>query len=315
MLNAVREEDIEGAFEHLESIRRPRTHRRSATSVLDHSSVTEQFDVKRIEVPYPTLMRVTNGGIADAELWYLAARLGTGKTTSLLDFAASAAKTGVSVCIHSCEMPYRQVAWRTALRLAARDKILVDKLRRGDELEKKEALDEIGSTLPGSIVVLDPSHGAINTIGSVKESCQEYDLVIVDHVGLLRDHTGKRAIEDWRVMATISNMLREMTLETNTSVLGAAQVNRGGDKHGKGTPPKASDLAQSDALGQDADVLVTMSEFSERSRVFSAEKVRNGPSAKWYTRFDYDRNDFTEISKELAETISDEDDDRAKRHG
>lgn len=313
MLAAAKDDDLEGAFEALENVHRPPSQRRHATSVLDHSSVAEQFDVKRIEVPYPSLMKVTNGGIADGELWYLAARLGKGKSTILLDYAAAAAKCGVRVCIHSLEMPYRQVAWRTALRLAAKDKILVDKLRRGDQLEKKEALDEIGSTLPGSIEVLDPGHGAINTLGSVRESCYEYDLVLVDHVGLMRDHTGKRAVEDWRVMATISNVLREITLETNTTIFGAAQVNRGGEKSG-GTPPKASDLAQSDALGQDADVLLTMSEYSERVRAHSAEKVRNGPSIRWWTRFDYDRNDFTEISKEMAEVLKAEDTDRAERY-
>lgn len=312
-LAAVRDDDLEGAYAALEGLQRPRMNRRPPTSVLDHSSVQEQFDVRRIEVPYQSLMRVTGGGIADGELWYLAARLGQGKTTHLLDYAAQAAKCGVRVCIHSLEMPYRQVAFRTALRLAQRDKILVDKLRKGDELEKKEALDEIASTLPGSIDVLDPSHGAINTVGSVKESCHEYDLVFVDHVGLLRDSTGKRAVEDWRVMATISNVLRETTLETNTTIFGAAQVNRGGEKHGK-NPPKASDLAQSDALGQDADVLVTMMEVSERVRVHSAEKVRNGPSIKWWTKFDYERNDFSEISKELAEVLKMEDEDRAQRY-
>lgn len=313
-LAALREDDLEGAYESLDGIARPRVLHRAATSVLDHSSITEEFGVNRIEVPYPTLMRATHGGIGDGELWFLAARLGMGKTFHLLDFAAVAAKCGARVCIHSLEMPYRQVAARTALRLVHRDKILVDKLRRGDEQERKEALDEIAATLPGSIEVLDPSHGPVNTVGAVRESCHDYNLVLVDHVGLLRDSSGKRAIEDWRVMATISNVLRETTLETNTSILGAAQINRGGEKHGKNTAPKASDLAQSDALGQDADVLVTMGYVSERVRLFSAEKVRNGPNLRWHTRFEPDRNDFSEITKEMAEVLKMEDEDRSVRN-
>lgn len=314
-LAAVKDDDADNAFSVLEGLRRRRGHSRAATSVLDHAAVSEEFDVTKIEVPYPTLQRATGGGIGQAELWYFAARLGLGKTSHMLDYAATAAKAGARVCIHSLEMPYRQVAWRSALRLANRDKVLVDKLRKGDVLEKKEALDEIAHLLPGCIDVLDPSHGPINTVGSVKESCHEYDLVIVDHVGLLRGSDGKRAIEDWRVMATISNVLRETTLEVKTPILGIAQINRGGEKHGKNTPPKAADLAQSDALGQDADVLITMSEPSERTRVHSAEKVRNGPSVKWWTRFDYERNDFGEVSKEMMEVIKMEDQDRAERFG
>jgi replicative DNA helicase len=278
--------------------------------VFDHASVAEAFEVSKIEVPYPTLARCTNGGIGPGELWYLAARLGQGKTWELLGYAAKAAKAGYSVGIASLEMPHKQVIMRSLKRLAGRDASLVRALNDDDVNEVKKAMDTIQATTPGRIDVFDPGHGRINTTSSIAEMCHDYDLVLVDHAGLLMTSDGRRAIDDWRAMAVISNVLREITLATGTPILAAAQINREGEKSHSSAPPKASNLSQSDALGQDADVVITMKRLSDRVMVHSAEKVRNGPNLRWYSRFEPDKARFEEISRDEASELGVLDEDR-----
>jgi replicative DNA helicase len=289
----------------LEKLTRPRGYRREPTDVFDHSVITDRFHIARIEVPYPSLMRISGGGIAPAELWYIAARFGQGKSWEAHGYGACAAKAGYSVGLLSCEMPAAQVGMRVLRRLAGRDATLHRMLSSDQESQRKEAADTIAGMTDGRVNVFDPSHGRINTVAAVHDLCEEYDFVIVDHVGLMQDATGKRAVDDWRVMGAISNQLRELTLETNTPVLGVAQINREGARSGPWTPPKADNLSQSDFLGMDADVIITMKRAIDGGRVLvhRTAKMRDAPQVKWYTRFEPGRGLFTEITFELANEL------------
>lgn len=231
-LKALGEEDLHGAYAELEKVRRPRGFVREPTSVFDHSVITDRFHLSRIKVPYETLDKASDGGIAPAELWYIAARFAQGKSWEAHGYAACAANAGHRVGLISCEMPAAQVGMRILRRIAGRDSMLQRMLTSDNEISRKEAADLLHEKTAGAVNVLDPSHGRINTISAVHDLCEEYDLVIVDHVGLMQDSTGRRAVDDWRVMGSISNQLREVTLETNTPVLGVAQINREGAKTG-----------------------------------------------------------------------------------
>ena len=313
MLTALSDGDLDGAFSAMENLRRPRGHRKDPANIFDHHLLEERFDVSKIEVPYRTLTMATHGGIGPAELWYIAARLGQGKSWELAGYAAKAAQCGVSVGIASLEMPAPAVSLRVLKRLvnARTDKKTTAMLDSPDVTLRKKAMDAIAERTPGKIEVLDPSHGRINSVGAILEMASEYDLVVIDHVGLLMTSDGRRAIDDWRAMALISNVLREITLATSTPIVGAAQVNRDGERTGGHHPPKVSQLSQSDALGQDADVVITMNRLSERVMVHSAAKVREGPNLKWYTRFDPAKNLFHEISKDEAMDVALVDQDHA----
>lgn len=305
---ALKDEDLETAVANFEGVTKPRGHRRDPLDLFDQTMLVDEFDVSKIEVPWATLGRAT-GGIAPAELWYFAMRLGQGKTWMLADITAKAAKVGCNVGIASLEMRDKVWAKRVALRLAGRDKDITKALRSDDIGQQKEALDYLKDRTPGAVAIFDPSHGRVSTTGFITEMCNDYDLVIVDHAGLLMTNDGRRAIDDWRAMALISNVLREITLSTTTSIVAAAQINRAGEGGGSSAPPKASTLSQSDALGQDGDVVVTGKRLSERVSVFEAVKVRNGPNLRWWTEFDIDRNIIEEITKEKAQELGIRDED------
>lgn len=312
MLYALSEDDIDAAFTAIEGVQRPRAHRKAPSSVFDHAMLADKFQVSRIEVPYPTLERATQGGIGPGELWYLAARLGQGKSWELMGYAAKAALCGYKVGIASLEMPASKVIRRALLRMVGnKDTYLSEMIDSPDQVQRKKAMDIIAGRTTGTIEVLDPSHGRINTTTSINEMCSEgYDLVVIDHAGLLMTSDGRRAIDDWRAMAAISNVLREITLATGTSILAAAQINREGEHGNKDAPPKVSQLSQSDALGQDADVVITMRRQSDRIMVNEAGKVREGPSLRWWTHFDPAKNQWGEVSAAQAEEIKANDQDR-----
>ena len=295
------QEDLESAYGALSGLQRPRGFRKPAADVLDHASIAEEFELAKMGVPWPSLAKAT-GGIGPAELWYIGARFGHGKTWTLLQFAKVAAEAGYRCIIHSLEMPHKKLSARAHALLAGPDMHLLSMLRGSDIGMRKTALDEIALRTPGSIHVIDPSHGRINTCAAVAESARDYDFVLVDHMGLMLSPDGHRGVEDWRYAATITNILREVSLETNTPIMGAVQINREGENNSP-YPPKASKMANTDALGQDADVAVTMKKLCKTVQVFSADKVRDGEDLYWYTRFDVRRNRFEEISKDTAYEI------------
>lgn len=303
----LRDGDVGRAYDLIGAVPAPRLFVREPSDVFDHGVLEGRFGLDRHEVPWPTLQRLTRGGIIAGELVYLAARLANGKSWSLCSMAARCAEAGARVGYDSMEMPAGDVAGRILAKLAGHDQELLDMLRGEDSFDRKRAQDALLNRTPGSVRIYDPGMGNIHSVEHVRWMCSDFDIVFVDHVGLMHTGDGKRAIEDWRVQATISNVLREITLSTSTTVVGAAQINREGERGGS-RPPGAKNLAGSDALGQDADIVVTQRMLSPRIVMMSAEKVRNGPTGRWYTRFEPSRGRFEEIGKDLAETMMEEDD-------
>lgn len=298
-------DEVELAYEKVTAIERPRVARRSPVSVWDHAGVEEEFAVTKIPVPYPTLQRIT-GGIGPEDLWFIASRPSEGKTFTLCLQAAMAMNAGLKVGYLSLEMPARVINKRIRRTVATpAERKLLD---HSDPKEVKKGMDLLQERVTGSVHVVDPSHGRF-TSPVVREALEEYDLVLLDHAGLMHTADGRRAIDDWRAMATISNDLRSDVLGAGTPLVAGVQINRTADTAGR-SAPKLSQLSQSDALGQDADVVCTFRALSEKTRVWSSEKNREGARAKWWTLFDAKNAEFKEISQDAAYEQVAEDEDK-----
>ena len=307
-LQALSEGDIERAFASFDNLQRPRGHSLPPASIFDVSAVTPGFEVERVEVPYPSLRRMLDGGMTPAEYLVIAARLAQGKSHIACRFAAVAMAAGWRCAYMSLEMPARQINLRTLKHLCGTNYQLFDQLGSDDEIEVKKAVERLQERTPGTMDVFDPSHGQIGTTTMLSDLARDYDVVFVDHLGLMKTSKGQRAIEDWRIQATVSNVVREITLDTSARVVAVAQVNRAGEHRGTMTTPKAGDLSQADAIGQDATALVTMKRLSKTIMKFSLEKCRDGATGVWFARFDPANNRWDELSKEVALDISADDD-------
>jgi replicative DNA helicase len=111
-------------------------------------------------------------------------------------------------------------------------------------------------------------------------------------------------------MAAISNVLKEIATTNSLPIISAAQINREGDTGGS-KPPKVKNLSQSDALGQDADVVVTMKRLSKTVMIYSLEKNRHGESdVLWYSRYLPNDGRFEEIKFERARDMVEADEDK-----
>lgn len=261
-----------------------------------------------VEVPYPTLQRHT-GGIEAGNLWYLAGRPGQGKSAHLGSISQHAVLTGNRVLFYSLEMSEAEVRARfhAAMATVLGYSITVSDLRahRVDRALYRKLHGEIAEKLEavgGYLDVHTPKDGPVSP-SVVASRCTEYDLTIVDYVGLMAQDGGGHAIDDWRVMASISNSLKTTALSQQTGILCAAQINRDGETGS--APPKVKNLAQSDALGQDGDVVLTMrSKPHDVATAFSLEKNRHGASGiPFYTTFDPNTGTYREISGDHVEDL------------
>lgn len=260
-----------------------------------------------IEVPYRTLQRHT-GGIRPGNIWYVSARPSQGKSAHLVNIAAKAVRDGCRVKFYSLEMNEDEVRFRFHALLANHygyKGITLNDLRdrRTDKHAYKQFVSELADKFDGCLDI-HTYHDGMITPGVIMTTASEYDLNIVDYIGLMRQDNGSRSVDDWRVAASISNDLKMIAGMCSTRMLVATQINREGDV---GTEaPKLRNMAQTDALGQDGDVVVTMRAMpKDVATLLSLEKNRHGPShISFCTTFDPNVGVFQEITREQADDMA-----------
>lgn len=301
--------DVEEAINLLQSAKFTADRRKAVPNALDED---EDFFVDYHEkpdampVPWKTLQRET-GGIRRGDLWYAAARQGNGKSWILIALAAQALIEGRNIKFYSLEMPKHQIMVRMHVALGQHLNFNVNHIamrdRVFDPVAYKKLVHQIKLEIAGKFFVQDSSFGKISP--QVVAQDTDMDVVFIDYVGLMSSPTGQAAIEDWRNMAAISNALKTTALANDVRVIAAAQINREGDTLGLHTP-RLKNLSQSDALGQDGDVVLTMKQAGQ-AMGYSIEKNRHGEGGKkFYTKFLPNIGEFTEITEEAAQMIADE---------
>ena len=297
----------------------PRKTSAKPRQLLTDLSFLDDWDRPRngVEVPYPTLQKAT-GGIQPGNIWYVGARPKQGKTSHLVNIVKHAVLAGNRVLFYSLEMSEMEVRARFHAALANHyayayhdrrfTEITLSNIRdrRVDALLYKtfvQELDERMKSWGGTLEIHTPMDG-IATPGMVAARASEYHLNVIDYIGLMRADSGARSVDDWRIAASISNDLKLTAGAASTGLLVATQINREGDVGFE--PPKLKNLAQSDALGQDGDVILTLRAKPHNvASYFSIEGNRHGESGtRFHTIFDPNRGIFTEISAERAETMA-----------
>ncbi|MGH8103581.1 MAG: replicative DNA helicase [bacterium] len=198
------------------------------------------------------------GGFRPAELIVLAARPSVGKTSLALNFAHHAA-TGPShspVAFFSLEMSEIDLGKRLLSQLS---KINTQRLSQGWLVDRDwEALaDTIGTKIQDIPLYFDTSPGV--TPVEMKAKCRRLQaekglgIVIVDYLQLIQS---KRKMEN-RVqeVSEMTRSLKIMAKELDICVIALSQMSRDIEKH-PGRKPVLSDLRESGAIEQDADVVM-----------------------------------------------------------
>ena len=255
---------------------------------------------------FTDLDEMTNG-FQGSDLIIVAARPSMGKTSFCLNAAANAAlEGGTPTAVFSLEMSRDQLVERL---LAAESFVDLHRLRSGklrdDDYPKMSRAAGLLGTAP--IWIDDtPALTLLELRSKARRMKAEHNvgLFIVDYLQLIRG-TGRQESRQEEI-SFISRSLKALARELHTPVVALSQLSRAPEQRGGDRRPMLSDLRDSGAIEQDADlVLFIYRAEMYRSLVEGADGVeeglaelmlakhRNGPTGtvklafhKQYTRFD-----------------------------
>ena len=239
------------------------------------------------------------GGFQGSDLIVIAARPSMGKTALALNMAANMAiKGGKSVGFFSIEMAKHQIMMRL---LATRAEIDMSALMTGKKhLNRQEwhALEMAAGELGKARIHIDDS--ASLSIIEMKTRARrlwkekKLDIVFVDYLQLMKVSSDLLRRNDSRAqeVAIISSSLKELAKELSIPVVAVAQLNRApeqrGGKRDGGPRYQLSDLKESGAIEQDADVVMFLHREEQIDRDTERKgqadlilaKQRNGPTGR-----------------------------------
>ncbi len=240
-------------------------------------------------------------GLQRSDLVIVAARPAMGKTSLCMNIAQHVGlRTDGTVGVFSLEMSKEQLVLRM---LCGEARVDMHKLRSGFLSERDWAkLVQSVSNLSQAKVFIDDSPGisVMEMRAKARRLKLEYglDLIVVDYLQLMQ---GRGRFENRnQEIGNISRSLKGLAKELDVPVLALSQLSRAPESRGDHRP-QLSDLRESGALEQDADVVV----FIYREEEYNATpdnrgiaeiiigKQRNGPTGvikmafiKEYTRFE-----------------------------
>ena len=249
-------------------------------------------------------------GFQNSDLIILAARPSMGKTALALNIARNAAvDTNIPVAVFSLEMSKEQLSLRM---LCSEARIDSSRLRSGFfSMEDWHRLTDAAGILSESPIYIDDSASLTAMEIRAKARRLKLDknigLIIIDYLQLMQGRASaeRRDIE----ISEISRSLKALAKELNLPVLALSQLNRMLEQR-TNKRPRLSDLRESGALEQDADVVA----FIYRDEVYNKEddnpnkgvaeillsKQRNGPTGDIYLSF---LNSFTRFENLASEEV------------
>jgi replicative DNA helicase len=197
-------------------------------------------------------------GLNKSELILIAARPGMGKTSIALNMALHAAMTlHKTVAIFSLEMSREQLVSRLLSRAAL---VPGQGLMTGQLNEQQwRAISDAAQTLSATDIRIDDNPTL--TVSDMNAQCRRVpnlDLVVIDYLQLMQSAgSGHSWSNESRTQAVsdISRMLKIMAKELNVPVVCLSQLSRANESR-TDKRPQLSDLRESGAIEQDADVVI-----------------------------------------------------------
>ncbi len=260
-----------------------------------------------IATGFADLDKLTSG-FHGGEMIVLAARPSMGKTSLAMNIAEHAAiEQRLPVGVFSLEMTAESLILRM---LCSRARVNLRDIREGFIAERDfHKLTGAAGHLAGAPLFIDDTPGLsiLQMRARARRMSQQYQikLFVVDYLQLLHS-TSRRADNRQQEIADISNGIKALAKELSVPVIVLSQLNREIEKE-KNRKPRLSDLRESGAIEQDADLVALLykasSEDDEEGATPEATeaipvklliaKQRNGPTGdvnlmflKGYTRFE-----------------------------
>jgi replicative DNA helicase len=231
------------------------------------TSALSEMDVKRahdggvigVQSGFPSLDRVT-GGFQKAELIIMAARPGMGKTAFVVSAIRNASVDFQKpTAIFSLEMSTVQLVNRL---MSAEAEIDNDKIRKGSLAPHEwEQLHHRIHRLSNSPIFIDdtPALSVLDLRAKARRLKAQFgiEMIVIDYLQLMSANTGgKGGGNREQEISFISRSLKTLAKELDIPIIALSQLSRAVESRGGDKRPMLSDLRESGAIEQDADVVV-----------------------------------------------------------
>lgn len=231
-------------------------------------------------------------GLQRSDLILVAARPSMGKTAFVLNIAQHVTfRAECTVAIFSLEMSREQLVNRL---FSLESQVDSQSLRTGNLKDDDwEKLIESAGVIGKSNLIIDDTPGI--SISEMRSKCRKYkmemglDLIIIDYLQLMSGRVGGRSESRQQEISEISRSLKGLARELNVPVIALSQLSRAVEQR-PDHRPMLSDLRESGAIEQDADVVMFIyrddyynkdTEHPNQAEIIIA-KQRNGPIGTVY---------------------------------
>lgn len=234
-------------------------------------------NLRGIPSGFTDLDRIT-AGWQKSDLVILAARPGMGKTAFVLSMARNiAVDFNIPLAIFSLEMSSIQLVTRL---ISSETQLSADKLKKGnlENYEWEQLNAKIGKLVDAPLYIDDTP---ALSIFELRAKCRRLkaqhniQMIVIDYIQLMStggDNKGNREQE----ISTISRSLKALAKELNVPVITLSQLNRSVETRGGSKRPILSDLRESGAIEQDADMVM----FIYRPEYYKIDQDEEGNSTK-----------------------------------
>jgi len=312
-------QDLEGALDHMLAEAQRLSLEQHRNQVVEnrpnaYDIVVSEYNAKwklgdeyGIQLGYPTLDAM-NGGLMSGDVMVMAGRPAAGKSFALLAMADHIWRTQKKTpLLLSMEMPILQISQRLA---AMQSQVPLTHLRHADLSSNLST--QVKQTLTALQHEDRPFWMVDGNLAASVADLQMYvqqlqpDVVIVDGAYLMNPGQAKKS--EWeKVKAVIEGLKQNIAQSLGIPVIASYQLNREAAKTKKGDDYGTEMLANSDAIGQIASVVLGMMEEENIENLVSKRvsilKGRNGESGGFSIRWQFDGPapnfmDFSEIETE-----------------
>ena len=265
------DEEVESSFKHVSELKIDVVE--SIGKAMDSHDTGE---LTGVDTGFPTLNNIT-GGWQKPDLIIVAGRPGMGKTTFAMQVAKNNAERNNPIAVFSLEMEDQQIM---KLLIASETNIPVEYMRTGNISDQEyheiqKATDTVGR-LP---IYIDDTARSLNQLKQRARMLvrkKGVKAIYIDYLQLINIISEKLSTND-RV-SKISRELKSLAMELKVPIICLSQLSRSVETRGGDKRPMLSDLRDSGAIEQDADMVV----FAYRPSYYGLES-------------DFDSTDKTEI--------------------
>lgn len=229
--------------------------------------------VSGVPTGFKDLDRITSGW-QKSDMIVLAARPGMGKTAFVLSMARNTSVDyNMGVAVFSLEMASVQLVNRL---ISSETGISSEKLRKGNlaDHEFKQLHERIGKLSKAPLFIDDtPALSIFDLRAKCRRLKRQHDiqLVIIDYLQLMTAGGSGKGNREQEI-STIPRSIKEIAKEINVPIIALSQLSRSVETRGGDKKPMLSDLRESGAIEQDADIVT----FIYRPEYYGLMEDENG---------------------------------------